>query len=149
MCVDGSAMRHPIRELPRASYAWIFLGEGTDETIATARGVVLDVLPQTSQASEHQGMALLPMFQERGGTRYGDCMTVINMCNSSAAHQVSRKHRYAGLRRGAMMHDIEGHTASVCHTPAHRDRAEIDMLPVAEKRIGIGNWNADAQASSP
>ena len=50
------------------------------------------------------------------------------------------------MRRGALLHEVRGHEVVVCHTPAHRTRAQIDMLPGPECRIAIGKWNADALA---
>ena len=102
--MDGSAFRHTVRELSRAAFSWVFLGEG-DTIIAYAKGTVLSVLPQTSQAAEHLRVALLPMFQSNGGDRHSDCMNVVRICVASREYQVFHKHRYAGLRRGALLHE--------------------------------------------
>eukprot|EP00959_Pyramimonas_sp_CCMP1952_P335674 7028761-Pyramimonas_sp.AAC.1 len=61
--MDGSCLRHAVRELSRASYVWVFLGPG-ETIVAYAKGTVWGVLPQTPQAAEHQAMACLPIFVE-------------------------------------------------------------------------------------
>eukprot|EP00959_Pyramimonas_sp_CCMP1952_P090621 1897035-Pyramimonas_sp.AAC.1 len=73
-----------------------------------------------------------------------DCATVTKLCNLSAQHQVARKHRYAGLRRGALLHEKRVHQFRVFHTPAHRSQEVIESLTGPEKRIAIG---AQAAAS--
>eukprot|EP00959_Pyramimonas_sp_CCMP1952_P042134 881180-Pyramimonas_sp.AAC.1 len=90
-------------------------------------------------------MALPPMFQSNGGDRHADCMNVVRICMATRECQVFHTHRYAGLRRGALLHE-EPPTPSVHHAPAHRARAVQDALPARERRIGIGNLKADALA---
>eukprot|EP00959_Pyramimonas_sp_CCMP1952_P189239 3958441-Pyramimonas_sp.AAC.1 len=54
---DGSCVPHMIKELSRASYAWVFMG--TDgQQVATAKGTVWPSLPQTSQAAEQLALSL-------------------------------------------------------------------------------------------
>eukprot|EP00959_Pyramimonas_sp_CCMP1952_P161875 3384605-Pyramimonas_sp.AAC.1 len=72
-------------------------------------------------------------------------MNVVRICVATWECQVFHKHRYAGLRRGALLHEGPP-IPSVHHTPAHRARAVLDALPAHETRIGIGNLKADAFA---
>eukprot|EP00959_Pyramimonas_sp_CCMP1952_P118757 2482682-Pyramimonas_sp.AAC.1 len=68
-------------------------------------------------------MALVPLFVERSGDRYSDSATATKLCNTPVQHQISSRHRYAGMRRGASLHEKQGHEYRVIHTPAHRSQA--------------------------
>eukprot|EP00959_Pyramimonas_sp_CCMP1952_P210446 4404034-Pyramimonas_sp.AAC.1 len=65
-------------------------------------------------------MSLIPFFVPHSGVIYSDCMTVVKLCAADPSHQVGRRHRHAGMRRGALRHDERDHAPEVRHTPAHR-----------------------------
>ena len=147
VAIDGSASRPAVRELARASYAWVFLGTG-EEVKAYAKGTVWSSLPQTSQAAEHMASTLLALHHPQSGIQHSDCMNVVNVASLPASAQMSCKNRYAGLRRCAI-HERAArdlHEPITRYTPAHRSADKIAALPDAERRIASGNDKADRYA---
>ena len=53
---------------------------------------------------------------------------------------------HAGLRRRALAEDGLASIASVSRTPAHRSDGVIAAVPPREKKIALGNKDADRQA---
>eukprot|EP00959_Pyramimonas_sp_CCMP1952_P031931 670081-Pyramimonas_sp.AAC.1 len=91
---DGPSVRHNIRELSRAAYAWVlFDEEGVQQYVA--RGVVWPSLPQISQAAEQLQLALLPIFvPQHGPNLRSDCTDAVELHNIEPYNQVSAKQRY-------------------------------------------------------
>eukprot|EP00959_Pyramimonas_sp_CCMP1952_P053133 1111484-Pyramimonas_sp.AAC.1 len=101
--------------------------------VATAKGTVWHPLPQTSQAAEQLQLSRLPMFVPRYGEAcYSDCMNAVRLHNSNPLQQHSHKHKYSGLRRGALQHMVTNTYAPAVCTPAHRELSVIGAVPAPE-----------------
>ncbi len=142
--IDGSSTAHSIRDLSRAACA-IVETDGRGDPIKVLQMAVPHHMPQTSQASEYWGMALLHRAVGRPTDACGDCLNVTRAASGEAKNALSPQRKYAGLVLG--MHadpDKRRLIRSIRWVKAHRTatgREEED-----DARDLRGNAAADAAA---
>ena len=145
--VDGSATQGVFREVNRSSYAAVFLAPGDEYSlVARALGTVWPGLPQTPQSGEQLGLATLSCLATGHSHAHSDCLGAVRLHNLRPSAQLDLSQVFAGLRRRALAEEGMASLISVSHTPAHRSDAVIAALPPRERKIALGNQDADRLA---
>jgi len=147
--VDGSATQLVFRELNRATYAAVFFDSSSEtpyEVRARLLGTVWPGLPQTPQAGEHLGAATLSCVATGLCEAHSDCLGAVTLANARPSSQLDPGQVFAGLRRRALQEPGQLCIDSFAHTPAHRSDEVIAALPAQERKIALGNQDADRLA---
>jgi len=139
---DGSASRHPVAELRRASWCAAFFNQ-EGKLQASIRGPVWRHLPQTPQAGEYLGaMAGLQLMHKRTHM-VGDCLGVINSINKLAMNpRPSGVH--GGLLKEAIRDNNLGNLIKATWMPSHQT-LKNNATP-EEILWHMGNKQADEDA---
>jgi len=116
---DGSASRHPVEDLRRASWGVVFLKE--DDTVhATVTGPVWRHLPQTPQSGEYLASVAAIQLMAKPTDMVGDCLGVV----SAIGKLVDNPHPtsvHGGLLRDAVKDDRIKNVRSSEWMPSHTE----------------------------
>eukprot|EP00959_Pyramimonas_sp_CCMP1952_P170712 3567294-Pyramimonas_sp.AAC.1 len=94
--VDGSCLRHPVRELSRAG-SCIALVSDNGLLVAEFRAPVWSCYPQTPQSAEFSAYTWAHVLSVPGhSTAFSDCANVVKMAELPRAEQLSGKRMYSG-----------------------------------------------------
>ena len=101
---------------------------------------------QTAQSAENLGLATLCCFASGMSIPFSECNGAVRLHNMPDADQLAPKQVFAGLRRNAQQAWGFDAMGEAVHTPAHRYDGLIQALPLGERRIALGNQDADRLA---
>ena len=121
--LDGSCDTHAIKELRRAAFAVVTLGDDLQEEsvyISTVPGT----MPQTAQAAEFCAATCGSQLLHGPSILVGDCENVIRNWRRDADTQSRTKQAYGGLARhesrGKVVDFIKVKAHLTCKQPRHR-----------------------------
>ncbi len=116
ICLDGSAMPHPVPDLRRA--AWAIVESHPERGIGwTARGVVPVGVPQTAPAAEYTACLAFANYAAHDAVGVADCRAVVDHASLPERVALHGKRFYAGVvRRARARH---GRQMQICKVKAH------------------------------
>ena len=142
--VDGSCMRHTVRELSRAASSVCMIDKAGD-LIAELRAPVWSPYPQTPQSAEFSAFTWSNVMASHVSDChvFSDCSNVVNTAIRDKSVQLSPKRMYAGAF--LQCHGQCSGVAACTKVAAHLDRDAPD-IPPDERWRRRGNHHADVGA---